>query len=397
MRLVPLTFIALVLSIGATADASIAGSEPETCNALTQFSDGRLDASGALSLCLDRTPANGTVSLPAGTYRLTHPLVIRRSLTINTIGSTPNSLPCHTGVGNCAVLLIDPINLALENMMPVQIEADNVKFDRIAIAGASIRGKGRICRIPNARPNAGGIRVSAVSGFSITRSVLRDFACYTALEILTGAHDFVIESNTIGPNGNHRPGEEWADGLTVHEAARAKITRNRFIDNTDVQLILGGCRNCVIEGNRFEHTGPFSSASFAELMIHSWPSTSGDFTGTVVRNNTIDCGATRLCGFGILVGAEPWYSGRAFGGLVTDNTVKNARIGLNVDGLTGPMEFRRNKVVNSGGTFDSDCGRRTWPPTNVAPKSKRFVRGLQASEKLGAISTKGCILARKPL
>lgn len=398
MRILPVTALALTLAAGAAAVLSPAQAQTGACAALGRFADGRSDATGVLADCLDDTRSGGIVALPAGTYRIRQPLVIDRAVTLTTAGTATGSAACAASGSGCATLLIDPADLTRQNAMPVLVQASNVVLDRVVVSGGWGKGRlGQLCRTPAVRPNAGGIRVGAVSGFVVTRSVLRDFACYTPLEITTNARDLRIENNTFGPNGDHRPGDAWSDGLTVHDASRAVIRGNRFVDNTDVQLILGGCRDCVIENNRFSHTGPFRGASFAELMIHSWPTTSGNFSGTVVRGNAIDCGTTRLCGFGILVGAEPWYTGRAFGGTVSGNTVRNARIGLNVDGLTGPMTFQGNSVSTSGGTFESDCGRRSWSAVNVAPASRRFVRGLPQDSQTGAVSTKRCIMARDAL
>ena len=61
-----------------------------------------------------------------------------------------------------------------------------------------------------------------------------------------------------------------------------KTFRFTVIDNTDVDLIFGGCRNCMISDNKISHTDDFSGSSFAALMIHAWPSTSGDFTGSTL-------------------------------------------------------------------------------------------------------------------
>lgn len=228
--------------------------------------------------------------------------------------------------------------------MAFEVTSDAVNLDRLAIRGVQSSGRLReACGRPDQRPAAGGMRVRGVSQFRLTRSVLRDFTCYTALEMTAGARDVVIRTNVFGPNGDHRPGEVWAYGLTIHDAANAVVQDNRFFDSTDVQLILGGCRDCRIERNRFSHSGTFAGAAFAELMLHAWPNTSGDCAGTLVSGNSIDCGPQRRCGFGIRIGSAPWYSGRTSGGTVADNTVSNALVGIHIDDLIAPMEIRAIK------------------------------------------------------
>ncbi len=46
----------------------------------------------------------------------------------------------------------------------------------------------------------------------------------------------------------------WADGLTVIDGVDDVIRGNLFRDNTDVQLVLGGCRDCTVADNRIEET-----------------------------------------------------------------------------------------------------------------------------------------------
>ena len=204
------------------------------------------------------------------------------------------------------------------------------------------------------------------SNFTVRKSIFRNFTCYTTMEILARANKLTIEDNHIGPNGDHRPGDIWSDGITIHDSEDSVVRRNFFIDNTDVQLILGGCRRCRIENNEFRHGGAFERASFAELMLQAFPSTTGDYTGTVVTGNRIDCGPARRCGYGLMIGANPWkagenprYPGAMFGGTITGNSIANALIGINIDSPTGPVEIHGNQVRASGGTHGSDCGLRT--------------------------------------
>jgi hypothetical protein len=379
------------------AFASVLGSwgiEAQACPSLQPIANSGRDAAPALSDCLRRTPAGGEVRLAPGIYTLATPIVIARPVRIATAGLEPDSPGCGgLAPGRCATLRIDPAGRSNPaRSMPIEIRADGVRLRHLIVEGVGQTRRQRdFCRTPDQRPLGGGIRVSA-SHFALRKSVLKNFACYTAVEITVGSRAPIIEGNIIGPNGDHRPGEIWADGVTIHDSEAAVVRDNVFIDNTDVQLIFGGCRNCRVEGNRFRHSLPFESGSFAALMLHSWPTTSGDFTGTMVRGNMIDCGPARRCGYGIMIGAAPWYPGRMTGGEISGNQIVNAMVGVNVDGLTGPVTVRSNSVRGSGGRFWSTCGWKDWPPVNIAPASRRFVSGDVSDAEIRSVSTERCLL-----
>lgn len=72
-------------------------------------------------------------------------------------------------------------------------------------------------------------------------------------------------------NGARVPAHnQHSDGLTVHQAIRASIISNTFIDNTDAQLIAGGCTDCMITSNDIRHTGDPALASHAVFSLHSF-------------------------------------------------------------------------------------------------------------------------------
>jgi Right handed beta helix region len=388
LRLIlPLLLLALCVSCGRPAAAA--------CEDLPSLADRAPDASQALTDCLRRVPAGGKLLLKAGVYTIKQPIVVDKPVTIATAGLFGGASGCAELPGRCATILLDTAGTPKAGTMPLTIAADGVVLSHLVVRGAGISPRMRVlCGTPASRPTGGGLRVSG-SHFTLRNSVLRGFACYSALEIVSGASSPTVENNVIGPDGDHNPSEVWSDGVTIHETDHASVKGNLFIDNTDVQLILGGCRDCGVENNRFRHSGPFSSASFAELMLQAWPNTSGDYRGTVVRGNSIDCGEHRRCGYGIMVGSAPWYEGRAAGAVITGNAVSNAMIAIDIDGLSGPAEIHGNVVRNSGGRFASDCGSRDWPAVNVAPASRQYVRGDPSNVAEGHVPTAGCLLNRR--
>jgi hypothetical protein len=345
------------------------------CAAVPPLVGGQQDAGPALQACLDATPPHGAIALPAGRYRIGTPIHIRRAVTLTTRGLARTAPSCFTNERRCAVLHLAMIQADNPgSVMPVDVTSDGVRLDHLVFQGTRLSdpgGSAKRCTSEALRPMAGGVRVTG-SDVVINGSVFRDMACYTALEYGSGAGAVITDNAFLG-NGTHNVLLGWADGLTIHTARKFRVLGNRFHDNTDVQLIFGSCVDCVVSDNVFTHGGAAAGGSFAELMLQAWPkATSGDYTGTQVTRNRIDCGTQRRCGFGIMIGSAPWYAAPAFGGAVTDNRVRGAMLALNVDTLTGPMTIERNDLAVSTGTYPGMCGpqRIEGVATNIVPAAR---------------------------
>src|SRR5690606_25695805 len=130
----------------------------------------------------------------------------------------------------------------------------------------------------------------------------------------------------------------WSDGLTVLDAADSHFLRNQFHDNTDIDLIFGGCPRCLIQHNVVTHSADPAGGAFAAIMIQKWPTTSGNYADVDVSNNRVDCGPNRTCGSGLYIGSESWYEGTPYGtktpgavsGVIHHNTIVNAQNGVYV-------------------------------------------------------------------
>lgn len=380
-----------VLGMGCTSNIS----DAQTCTAIGPVKDSRKDATPVIFECLRNLREDGSLKLLPGRYQLLTPLAINRSVTIET-APLPTGRICTNDTGAyCAVLVIGQMPpQSSMGIMPIEVTAKNVRFRSIVIIGAGhqdVEWQRRTCLNQNTRPLGGGVRVKA-DGFEMTNVVLKDFSCYAAMEVVSGVRNVKLSTNVVGPNGNHKDEQMWSDGITIHDGINIFIGNNIFRDNTDVQLVFGGCQICQIKNNRFSHSYDFNHASFAELMLHAWPTTSGNFTRTTTSGNMIDCGPYRRCGYGMMIGGEPWYPSKAFGGTVTRNRVRNALLGLNVDKLTGSMDVRDNIVSNSGGLANSDCGERSWPAVNISPASKKFL--VSTVYGSSSLNTEKCLLNR---
>lgn len=353
------------------------------------------NASAELQTCINSAGPGAAIALLPNTYILRKPLFISNPIAISSLGTEARSPRCNTpGDSRCVTLRLE-INAAVTaNVRPITVTANDVSLDHLIVDGGRRDTLKPTCRGPLRRLGSG-VGVSA-NNFSMTNSVLENVACDSALVLSKGANGFHFSNNKVVDNGKHTSYLMWSDGLTVLDASRATIEDNEFVDNTDVQLILGGCKDCLIRSNHFSHISSRDGAAFAELLIQSWPSTSGDYTGSNISGNSIDCGPQRNCGFGIGVGADEWYPSKAFNVNVISNLVVNAEVGLIVDNATGMINLSNNRVYHSGGTYISSCGPKTASGVNIAPDSLKFVDRKKIvtldSEPISYVDFRSCLL-----
>ncbi len=339
---------------------------PGACAAL-QAGDG-----AALQDCLDSLPAGAALALPPRRIVLTHPVTLHRRLALSTAGVAATAPRCPEDGAGCAVIALQMADGAGP---PVTLAGAGTTLDHLVLTGT--RGDparpndAATCRSTR-RALMGGLSIKA-PGISVTASVLRDMTCFSAAVAEPGADGLRFTNNAVVANGTHDIAPLWSDGLTVIDATNDVIRGNLFRDNTDVQLVLGGCLRCTVAGNQFVTTAAPSAAAFAALLVHGWPHSSGDYSGTAITGNSIDCGPAHGCGFGIGVGGRAWYPSAASGGAITGNQVRRAAIGINVNDATGPVAMADNAVTESGGSVQTHCGPRTPGPVNITANSARYV------------------------
>lgn len=382
----------------AQASRPTSSSPTPACQILSGYAAGRGDAAPPLIACLASVSPGSDVALSPGRYILRSRVVIQQPVRLHTADIGANTKGCRPKADSrCATLVLVP-NLSRRGL-PFAVLASGTRIDALIFEGGKTMDPSatqNACGSSDRKSSGGGLQVQG-DNIVITRSVLEGFACYTALEYEGGRNTKIINNIFIN-NGTHDKSWSWSDGLTVHDGRNLEIANNLFIDNTDVQLIFGGCQQCTIRQNRFRHTGASAGGSFAELMLHAWPNgaTSGDFTGSIVAANDIDCSSNKRCGFGLMIGPSPWYQGPTFGGTVKDNRIANAMIGLNVNDLTGIMQIQGNHILSSGGQFMSTCGPRSTPAINISPASRHYVDPMAVSDEhsdsVGNDSFAGCLL-----
>ncbi len=333
------------------------------CTSLAQWSDTNVDVSEALQRCIDGTPVNATLELPAGRYIVNHQIHVDHRIGISSVGKNLDDPICVAGQGDCAELVASP---ALNEPWGILNVSALKSLDHIVLDGNK-QGRAGTPSYDNCvsdQNNRYGVNAGLdCDDCQVTGNVFTNALCGTGLEVHQGHAGIVITNNLFSDNGVHTHHSLWADGLTIHDSADSEISGNVFIDNTDIDMILGGCQNYAIQDNRVTHTSSPTGGAFVAMMLYKWPSTSGDYSGTDVSGNIIDCGPTRNCGTGLYIATEGWYPGAPFGQTLANpvqatihhNEVRNVKSGMYV--AARDFTIYANQYTNAHGTpFQANCG-----------------------------------------
>ena len=342
----------------------------------------RLDAAAAsvsddLQSCIDHAPPYSAIEIPEGVYILDRQVVVSTPHTIRTAGSADGSVGCARADAqpHCAVLIASN-TFADNNGLLLVWSTSDVHLEHIVVDGNNISRLSSPSAVFCVNGfNTYGFNASVIDcvGCSLDDVVSRNALCGTGM-VWSGGKATIQRSEFRG-NGIAATYGLWADGLTLVYAPESTVHSNRFVDNSDVALILGYGVNSHVQDNTIIQRG---QPSFAGLMLHNFHSDDlsfrGDFRGAVIANNTIDCG-NQLCVFGIQLGPRPWDDTRNIvGGTIIDNDVIGAKVGINADGAgsrAAPTTVYANAVTNTPtATVFSGCAEAV--PTdsmNVAPTS----------------------------
>lgn len=335
----------------------------------------RANAAEVLQQCIDRAPAFSSIEIPPGRYLLHRQVVVSTPLTIRTARSSGTSLSCTSAPEDCAVLTVGPDFSDRYGALRIE-STNNVLLEHVVIDGnraARLTSfAARMCRLGR---NTFGFNATV---WSCATCALEDVVSMNALcgtgMVWSGAQASIRRSEFRG-NGDAKTPNMWADGLTVIYAPDSEIRDNRFIDSSDIGLIVGyGVRSRIERNIVLQRTQP----AFAGLMLHNFSIDTrriqGDFRGAVIAGNLIDCGS-QLCVFGVQVGPRPWSRGlNIVGGELYDNEVRGAKVGINVDGAgvrRVPVAIFANRVngVPASSHFSDCAGPIPTEWMNIAPTS----------------------------
>ena len=398
-----LSYLWMAVWAGALTLLSAPAMAVNVCSSLSSFNNTADDASGVLQACINQTAVKDTLALPPGVYTLNQQIQINQPLTLTTLGKNFTDPKCDVATSaGCAELkasfnFVPPATQS--GLLLVTESASGTIVDHLVINGDRTKRVGSPaamgCQKSN---NSFGINVNVrASNFTFINSVSKYAVCGTGLQFAIGDKS-VFSNSTFAYNGVHDQSNLWADGLTIVgnnstvSNTNFTVSNNEFIDNTDVDLIFGSCQNCRIQNNIISHTGAFSGSSFAALMIQAWPNaTSGNYTGSDVSGNQIICNYS--CGFGLLIGGDPWYYVDIIGGTYHDNFISGAQQGFTINHAHDLSIYNNTVVPNFGGNFYSSCGMRVTVPYNISPTSFNIDRSKDNPATVyGNVDWTGCIL-----
>jgi len=352
---------------GGKGDDPTSAQPVEICAGVTADRSGGAPASAAIQACLDATASGGELALPSGVYRITSLVRVGHGVTLHTRDVPATAPACLVeGAPPCASLRADD-NLDVTRGF-VQLEDSDVTVEHVVLDGnraARLHSEGaRQCAAGNNGAGFNGI-ATACTRCTFLMSATINALCGTGFE-WNGADAF-IGGNLVRDNGDHVSHNMWADGITVIFTEHAQVVSNYFVDNSDVDLILGSNRGGVVQHNTIHHG---RQDSFAGLMLDNFNGAEpGDFVDAQVIDNTVTCNGR--CDYGIQVGPHPWYpSANLRGGTIAANVVAGARMGLDVDGAgtpDAPTIVTGNQVGASPSSAAFLCGTRPSSRFNVAP------------------------------
>jgi hypothetical protein len=191
--------------------------------------------------------------------------------------------------------------------------------------------------------------------FVFRNNTVENAMCGTGLGLYG---NFDVRYNYIVLNGRDQPlkagDTPWSDGISVLYCDAGYIGSNVFADNTDIDLVVGGGHDCIVESNTITHLRRFGVAGM-NIGNFDGPG-AGDHTGSQYRLNTIDSFVPNKLGMGLIVGSHPWDMSRwVYAGRITGNTVYGANINMVVDGVYGG-EVSGNTTHDPSQTGDNACG-----------------------------------------
>jgi hypothetical protein len=244
------------------------------------------------------------------------------------------------------------------------VEIDHIIFDgRVDVlvgAGQPLRRHRDGC----AERGSGNLTLN-VHGLRFHDNQTTSAMCGSGLQLIGMPNDeeippfpFALARNYIGANGRDYKqlgvGPRWSDGMTLLWCDRGTIVNNLFVDNTDIDLTVGGSHDCTVAFNTIAHLQKYG---YTGLNIGSaLGGTRGDHAGSQFTDNTIYTGRAdgpaepHAClpygtpdsgliedqlSVGILVGTHPWDSTLwvTNGGTVARNKSHHNVVNLVVDGV----------------------------------------------------------------
>jgi hypothetical protein len=309
-----------------------------------------VDASKIIQRCIEKSQ-DKVIELLPGRYYLKSTISIRgqSGIVFKTRGVSEAAAAClsvEKGT-DCAVFIAD--DSFHQGPLLDSVNATHLTFDHIGLDGNIDKRRAQVGNDGWEGRVGFNAAIHGCTGCKFIGFASINAARGTGLEFSGDDAEFnhtLFRDNGWGLN-KYPAGKAWADGLTVHTSLNLKITNSEFSNNSDVNLIIGGAPNGLIENNLVHSTNNFS---FAGIMLDNFNgNTSGDFSGAKIRSNIVDCGQKALCGIGIDLGPRLWYdSAPIHGGEVSNNKITGVRQGIGLYGAKD-MKVSQNDIKSTGG------------------------------------------------
>ena len=336
------TSSAVATSAAVTSNSAAAAAATPTCpQALASIVNTGNNASPVILKCVADTPAGGKIELLPGVYTIATQMVVSKSVTLVTKGRA-GSAPCGvTDNHGCAELKgTDALVVRFGLLI---LAAPNIVLDHIVLNGNRQARPSSLAMCKNlALPDSNQFGMTAFwlpdscPDCKLTGSTSKNAVCGSGA-LIGKQNRMVVELSAFVANGLHTEERGWSDGLTVLDCKGCRISDNSFVNNTDVDLIFGGCIDCSITRNTVTHDGSYERGAFAAMMFGAFAfSTPGVYMGSIVENSSINCGTKNGCGIGLYLGNRAWYSAnRVVNGTFRNIDIMNAQAGVVIDDVTG--------------------------------------------------------------
>ncbi|KAI9432391.1 hypothetical protein H4582DRAFT_2113168 [Lactarius indigo] len=219
----------------------------------------------------------------------------------------------------------------------------------------------------------------------------RSWSCLHVAEGGLLCNNITIRNNDIGPCGSDVY-MQWADGISV--SCRSAVVCNNLVnDATDGGIVLFGSPGSIVENNIIWVTNNTLLGGINMVDVTPW---GGDYSGTVVRNNTIIGGfatdsmsTTQSDGtnvddviikVGIAIGPQTWF-GDYFGANVSSSgtVLSNGFTGAFGYGIaiTSARNFTVQDNVPSGNTSFIGTRGPNCSASDPTPASAPFIVDLE--------------------
>ncbi|KAL7420164.1 hypothetical protein Q5752_005130 [Cryptotrichosporon argae] len=282
---------------------------------------------------IDGGPGTKVLLCPRKTYRLSGTVVFTAAdQELATYGYP-------TGAER-AVLRVESPSIA------TAVQGDCRRCARVGVRSVVIDGsRGKLGRVADVDAATGLVVLGGSEGQSVRDSWITDPRGFTAIHIREGdklgCKGAVVERNEIGPAGEEYDaavdgpdpelsplGRPLADGISI--ACRDSVVRgNTLWDNTDAGIVIYCSPGTTVADNTI--SARKSSAMAGILMVDQTPF-DGDYSGLVVKGNTIDA-KSRTIRVGVGIGAAVWSDDTETilsGGSVLSNALKGQYMGFGI-------------------------------------------------------------------